>query len=318
MATRTTRKPNHDQSVANEPDEAAPRGAVRAQQAPAEGRDPRTTKATSAGIEDVPGFKLKSEANAAEFYRAPTLEGLRDIGEASFGAPPPAPATVIGADDRVRITATSTYPWRAHASLLITAADGSQWIGTAWFIGPHTLATAGHCLFINNSGVPGRDGWVRSISVMPGRNANTLPYGAITSTNFRSVRGWTESRDQNFDYGAIILSRDLGNQTGWFGFGVFSDADTRGFTGNISGYPGDKPAGTQWYHARRVEAVSGRKVYYDIDTFGGQSGSAVYRIANGQRHAFAIHAYGVGGGSNHNSGTRIVKAVYDNLVAWKA
>jgi V8-like Glu-specific endopeptidase len=83
----------------------------------------------------------------------------------------------------------------------------------------------------------------------------------------------------------------------------------------ISGYPGDKPSGTQWYHARKITAVNSRKVYYDIDTFGGQSGSAVYRIINGARYGVAIHAYG---GSTSNSGTRIVTPVFNNMVNWKA
>jgi V8-like Glu-specific endopeptidase len=198
---------------------------------------------------------------------------------------------------------------------LITAADGSRWIGTAWFISQRTLITAGHCVYIKNSGVPGRDGWVRSIDVMPGRNGSSLPYGTARSSNLRAVTGWTNSGDENFDYGAIILPNDLGNRTGWIGFGVYSDSDLVASVGNISGYPGDKPSGTQWYDARRIDSVNTRKVYYDIDTMGGQSGSAVYRIINGARYAIAIHAYG---GATTNSGTRINRPVYDNLVAWRA
>ncbi len=150
---------------------------------------------------------------------------------------------------------------------------------------------------------------------MPGRNGSTLPYGKVRSSNFRSVTGWTTSGDQNFDYGAIILPTNLGNTTGWLGFGVYPDAELLASVGNISGYPGDKPAGTQWYDARKIASVNVRKVYYDIDTFGGQSGSAVYRIISGGRFAIAIHAYG---GATTNSGTRIVKPVFDNMVAWKA
>jgi V8-like Glu-specific endopeptidase len=260
-----------------------------------------------------------------EGYVAPTarlqealalqLTQLRDIGEASFGPPAPIEETVHGADDRVRIATTNVYPWSAHASLLITAADDSLWIGTGWFIGPHTLATAGHVVFIKNSGVPGRDGWVKRIQVVPGRNGSTEPFGSVLSTSFRSVVGWTESGDQNYDYGAIILSTDLGNRTGWLGFGAYSDADLLASVGNISGYPGDQPSGTQWYSARRVASVDARKVYYDIDTAGGQSGSAVYRIVSGQRYGIAIHAYG---GAVNNSGTRIVSPVFNNLLAWKA
>lgn len=305
--------------VSNLPTEAAQPSAVKAalSKPPSEGTNPRTVQPREEGIEAVKGYKLRevTEETLAELYAAPDTSNLRDIGEASFGPPPPQAETVHGPDDRVQIANTAVYPWRAHASLLITARDGSRWIGTGWFIGPHTLMTAGHVVYIKNSGVAGRDGWVRSIDVMPGRNGNSLPYGTVRSSNFRSVTGWTNNGDQNFDYGAIIIPTNLGNTTGWFGFGVYTDTVLLSTVGNISGYPGDKPAGTQWYDARRIASVNSRKVYYDIDTAGGQSGSAVYRIISGGRYGIAMHAYG---GATTNSGTRIVKPVFDNMVVWKA
>jgi glutamyl endopeptidase len=283
-------------------------------QDPAEGTDAKTVKPRDNGTENVPGHHgFEAAARAAE-AQAPDTSGLRDIGEASFG-PPSQLETVHGVENRVQITNTAVYPWRVHASLLITAADNSMWIGTGWFIGPHTLMTAGHVVHIKNSGVPGRDGWVKKIVVMPGRNGASLPYGSVTSSTFRSVTGWTTSGDENYDYGAIILPVNTGNTVGWFGFGVYSDADLVASTGNISGYPGDKPAGTQWYDAHKIASVNSRKVFYDIDTAGGQSGSGVYRIIGGNRYGIAIHAYG---GATTNSGTRIVKPVFDNMVAWKA
>jgi V8-like Glu-specific endopeptidase len=307
--------------VSNEADEATG-GETSEPQGPSEGVNPETTPSRDNGIESVPGFnppRLRmtrgGEAAMAGLMVAPDVSGLRDIGEASFGPPPPIAETVHGPDDRVQITNTSAYPWRVHASLLITARDNSMWIGTGWFIGPHTLITAGHVVHIKNSGVPGRDGWVKTIQVMPGRNGNTLPYGSVTSSSFRSVTGWTGSGDENYDYGAIIIPTQLGNTVGWFGFGAYSDQTLQNATGNISGYPGDKPSGTQWYDAHRIASVNSRKVFYDIDTAGGQSGSAVYRIVNGSRYGFAIHAYG---GATTNSGTRITTPVFNNLVAWKA
>jgi glutamyl endopeptidase len=284
---------------------------------PSEGENPKTPKPREDGTESVKGFTLKvaTEANMESLYTAPDTSNLADIGEASFGPPPPLPETVHGPDDRVKITNTSVYPWRIHASLLITARDGSRWIGTGWFIGPHTLITAGHVVYIKNSGVAGRDGWVKSIDVMPGRNGSSLPYGTVKSSTFHSVTAWTQNGDQNFDYGAIIIPTDLGNTTGWIGFGVYTDSDLLSSVGNITGYPGDQPEGTQWYDAHQIASVNSLKVFYDIDTFGGQSGSAVYRIINGNRLAIAIHAYG---GATTNSGTRITQQVYNNLVAWKA
>ncbi|AXE25334.1 endopeptidase [Streptomyces globosus] len=303
-------------AVSNQPVElTAPAAEQAFFEGPSEGAQGGSPTAfTSDGLEQVAGrTRALSESVPAEAWTAPSAP-LPDIGEASFG-PPDLLETVHGPDDRVQITDTAAYPWRVNASLLVTAADNSQWIGTGWFIGPHTLVTAGHVVHIKHSGVPGRDGWVKSIQVMPGRNGTFLPFGAVTSTNFRSVTGWTADGDENFDYGALVIPTELGATTGWFGFGSWPDADLLKTSVNISGYPGDQPPGTQWYDGRGVSSVNPLKVFYDIDTAGGQSGSAVYRIHNGGRYGIAVHAYG---GLTTNSGTRITKAVFDNLVLWKA
>ena len=322
MATKTIKPVKVDPHAAtsNEADEAT--AAVKrpaASKPPSEGPNAKATKTASDGSEAVAGFKLMkaesaAEAGAAVEATAPDTSKLHDIGEASFGAPSNMLEIVHGVDNRRQISATSVYPWRVHASLLITAADNSQWIGTGWFIGPRTLVSAGHCVCIKGSGVPGRDGWVKRIQVMPGRNGASLPYGSVTSTSFKSVTGWSRDGNAEYDYGVIILPTPLGNSTGWFGFGNYSDADLLASVGNISGYPGDKPSGTQWYDARKIAAVSARKVHYDVDTAGGQSGAAVYRIINGGRYAVAVHAYG---GGSTNSGTRINARVFANLAAWK-
>ncbi len=261
------------------------------------------------GVEDVSGYARPAGA-LGELWTPPSAD-LPDVGEASFGPPPPAAETVHGPDDRVQIQNTGDYPWRAHASLFMTAADGSGWIGSGTFIGPRTLLTAGHCVHIKGSGVPGRDGWMRQIQVMPGRNGNTLPFGSKTSSTFRSVTGWTQSGNQEYDYGVIILPASFNN--GWFGFINLNDGALVNTVGNIAGYPGDKPGGTLWYAARKVAAVGPRKVHYDIDTAGGQSGSGVYRFLNNERHVFGIHAYG---GATTNSGTRINGEVFNNLLSW--
>jgi V8-like Glu-specific endopeptidase len=310
-----------DSPVTNEPLSATE--ALPAQQEPSEGPDPGTETPNADGSESVGGYErvtIESMAAPAEINFPASLEGLRDIGEASFGPLPPPPPegvmeAVIGIDDRVKITNTTVYPYRAIASLLIIANDNSPWIGTGWFISPKTLITAGHCVFIKGSGVPGRDGWVKSIKVIPGRNSSTMPFGSAVSNNFKSVNAWTVNGNSNHDYGAIVLNTPLGNSVGTFGFGVYSDQALLATTANISGYPGDKPSGTQWFHARRVTSVNPLKVFYDVDTAGGQSGAPVWRIIDGKRFAIAVHAYG---GSTANSGTRITAAVHANLVAWKA
>jgi glutamyl endopeptidase len=335
---------NGHTSVSNIPEEtsevAVPEG-QEVYEEPYEGEGFQDSQAGSLqDMEVVPGYanrrapldQILADPNIT--LAAPDTSGLRDIAEASYASLAPTrnpvvdpvveevplaafsrPEVIIGGfDDRAQITNTTDYPWRVHASLLITAADNNLYMGTGWFIGPHALVTAGHCVFIHDPGTP-HHGWVRSIKVMPGRNGNTLPFGSVTSTDFRTVSEWMQSGDENYDYGAIRIPTELGNTVGWFGFGVYADNDLLASTANISGYPGDKPDGTQWYHARQVASVNSKKVYYATDTMPGQSGSAVYRIINGGHYGIAVHAYG---GATANSGTRIIRPVYDNLVAWKA
>ena len=54
--------------------------------------------------------------------------------------------TVCGTDQRTRVTNTTAAPFRWTCELVITLEDGSQAIGTGWFVGPRCVVTAGHCV----------------------------------------------------------------------------------------------------------------------------------------------------------------------------
>jgi len=264
-------------------------------------------------VENIPRVIPEMALAGAVDFRLPDMEGLADIGVASFGSKPII-ETVFGKDERVRIPDTSKYPWRVTASLLITAIDDSQWLGTAWFINPRTLITAGHCVCIKNSDVPGRNGFVKKIQVMPGRDGDKIPYGGMTAEEFWSVKGWVENGMENYDYGAIILPAAFPADIGYMGYKVLGDAALLNSVANIAGYPGDKPRGTAWYDNRAIASVNSDKIYYQADTYSGQSGTVVYTIENGVRWAVAVHAYG---GTTSNSGTRISSPVAINFENWK-
>jgi glutamyl endopeptidase len=220
--------------------------------------------------------------------------------------------TVCGEDGRVHITKISAIPWRMICQLIITRADGRKSRCTGWFISPRTVMTAGHCVFSH----AGNGGWAQSIEVIPGMNDRLRPFGSATGSSFRSVRGWTKGSNKTHDYGCIVLPSDspLGNKTGWFGFAKLSNASLKNLLTNNSGYPGDKPFGTQWYNAGRIGEVMSRQFSYMLDTAGGQSGSPTWRFSEGKRHAIGIHAYG----GCPNKSTRITQPVYDNMMHWKS
>jgi glutamyl endopeptidase len=223
----------------------------------------------------------------------------------------------IGTDTRFR-TYTNAFPARAIA--LITFSRGYC---TGWFYGPNVVATAGHCVHSGGSGGT----WRTNVRVYPGYNAGSAPYGSYPAKWLASVAGWTQNADERYDYGVVKLSTNVGNTVGWFGF-WWQSGSLRGLPAVIAGYPGDKsPTQSQWIGTDQVRVMQERQVFYKNDTFGGQSGSAVWHdrpagssfCANGPC-AYAIHAYGLHGSaphSDHNHGTRIVQAVFDNLVAWR-
>jgi V8-like Glu-specific endopeptidase len=268
------------------------------------GLNPAQAKA-AAGIL---GKRLESYPNgneSAEVDEA-TLEALDQQVEAL--------EVVIGKDDRVRMQDTTVVPWKRICHLRITAANRRTFLGTGTFIGPRTIVTAGHCVYMHGQG-----GWAREIVVTPGRDDDKVPFQKYTGTSFRSVRGWVLSKSRNYDYGAIILPRTaaVSSQIGAFGFGSFSDSELRSMRLNTAGYPGDKPSGTMWFHGRKAKAVLPEILIYDIDTAGGQSGSPVWirNLSTRKRHIVAIHTNGAASG---NSATRITKPVFDNLKKWRS
>lgn len=231
--------------------------------------------------------------------------------------------SVIGIDERTRILDTDLSPWRMVCALRMRAPGGASAIGTGWFIGPRTVLTAGHC--VHSSTFFG--GWANTIEVIPGLNGvgdGPRPFGSATSERFSSLDRWIDDQDADFDVGCIHLDEPLGKEVGWFAIGALSPTELEGYRVNISGYPGDRGNGNEQYHAaNRVLRVTDRRIFYDVDTFGGQSGAPVWihRELGAPPLAVAIHAYGIGGtpanlGITANSAPRIIPEVFDTLQGW--
>jgi V8-like Glu-specific endopeptidase len=219
---------------------------------------------------------------------------------------------VQGRDDRTRVTRTRDFPYRCICSLVITAGDGTPWVGTGWLAGPRTVVTAGHCVYMRTQG-----GWARQIAVFPARNGQQIWY-QVASRRFRSVEGWTVRARPEADYGAILLPETPAiGALGFFGYSVLANSELSGLAVTLAGYPADKTgqlAGTLWEHARRLTSLASATLTYDIDTYGGQSGAPVFFQDNGAPYAVGIHNYGDLTG---NSATRITDRVFENIERWK-
>ena len=174
------------------------------------------TVASAQAPKSVSAFRGRVET-ASELAPADQLAEFRAVGETArdmarllalqtVGAGK-GQESIIGPDTRVRVTPTTTFP--ARATVLITFSLGRC---TGWLIGPNTVITAGHCVH------PGGGGSfypASSYRIYPGRNGGGSPYGSCTAKWLASVRGWTTTGDDRYDYGAIKLNCAIGNTVGW-------------------------------------------------------------------------------------------------------
>jgi len=221
---------------------------------------------------------------------------------------------VPGHDRRSRVLDTTFDPWRKICALEITSKDGDSFIGTGWIAGPRLVITAGHCVF-NSS----YNGWMESIEVIPGRDGDSEPFGRYRSKLLCSMERWTSAGDENYDIGAIILSEDLDSRLGSFSFGFYPDHQLKTQMVNISGYPICGVGEEQMHHSNRICSVTDHKLYYDVDTEGGQSGSPIWMYPKDSITpvVIGVHSNGAGTRLNANSGVRVTPVLADKISEWR-
>jgi V8-like Glu-specific endopeptidase len=232
------------------------------------------------------------------------------------------PEEIIGRDDRTRVRdefdIPFQYPFSAvcRLEILFDGPRGLQsYLGTGWIIGRRTLITAGHCVYNPTDEEDIDRGPAVEIRVVPGADGDDEPDGSYTvgSDNLRTTDAWRSSGNQAQDYGAIILDDNLPDYLGTFDLDSLTTSQLGGLVVNISGYPAGR-SGTLWGHSDRLLTPSSSRLEYEIDTQGGQSGSAVFYMKGDDAVAVGIHNYG---GANSNFATRITDQVLNKLNSWK-
>ncbi|MEO8538570.1 MAG: hypothetical protein ABI577_02435 [bacterium] len=221
--------------------------------------------------------------------------------------------SVIGGDERVRITNTAAFPFSTIAYIELEDRDHDV-IGscTATFIGPDVLLTAGHCLWDFES-----DDWEEEfIRVIPAKNGKAEPFGYEYAADWWVPDPYVDTGADVWDWGLVKLpDADLSFYTGWLTMAVL-DTDVLAepdFQPVIVGYPGDKATGTMWGLIRPAFLeVDDFTLYYDIDTAPGQSGSAIWSAQQGPNLGKIVGIHAQGG--SVNSGSRIDQELLDNVL----
>jgi V8-like Glu-specific endopeptidase len=214
---------------------------------------------------------------------------------------------IIDEDDREKVK-TMEYPYNCIALLRIERNDGWHW-ATGFFVSKRCVATAGHCVFYKGE-------WAKSITVIPGANLEGYPtrWGQATAKVLRSVEGWVIDGDPEYDYGAIILPNDTLHDRlrGTMGYEEYRPELAEDV--ELSGYPKSKLQ--KQYHAKgTIDRIESNRLYYQIDTEGGQSGSPLFVRKGDNCIVVGIHR-GANATQTENHAIRINESVMCRWQEW--
>lgn len=194
---------------------------------------------------------------------------------------------VIGPDERAQISPTNVRPYQSIAYLEARDEETDKAFScTATFIGPKTLLTAAHCLWVDEFG-----GWPDGVAIAPGKDGDDNPFGVEFAQDIWVPSGWMNATGNSaerfkWDFALVTLaSATPGETVGALELGVFSDATLQSgnFNPTTSGYPGDKTWGTQWTSTQpSFDTIDATHLISSIDAFQGQSGSALWGAADGR------------------------------------
>ncbi len=206
---------------------------------------------------------------------------------------------VHGRDDRRLIRDTSRIPARSIGLAKISMANGATRYGTAWLIGPRTLATAAHNLLHPTAGPAAR---LDVGLAYDGRRARG-GWHRVIDNHFPAVWRRHPGSDNPYDFAVLkIANANVGNRLGWLGFADYEDGKFANMILNVIGYPMDLIRYHLYGSAGRVTGIQENRIFFDCDAGPGMSGGPVIARFGEHRIAVGIH---VAGGYPSNVGTRI-------------
>jgi len=201
--------------------------------------------------------------------------------------------------------------------MVMTYPNGGRYVGSGVMVGPNHVLTAAHNIYSTKDGC---HGWASDVEFYPGLDEGNQPFGRARGVVLLVMEDWTKTGDPQHDLGMVILDEAIGYRTGWGGLFCGSGDLLKTQEIRVTGYPGDKGgkeyrAKQMWTMSHQLTDVSSMKLFYEIDTSKGQSGSAVWGNFKGYSgyQVIGIHTHG---GMSTNQGTRLSPTKIKMVHSW--
>ena len=189
---------------------------------------------------------------------------------------------IIGKNDLVKVENTLQYPYSTSAyveSEFRGVKNGKDvtYRGSANFIKDNVLITAAHNIYKHEFG---KDAEV--LYVTPARTPNSVPFGRIKVKEARYLKEFRNTAPDElttYDLAVLILEEPIGAQLGTLGL-PNNIENLKGIGATITGYPAISEDEQMYTGFKNILQDTGDFLFYQIDTKGGASGSAVYDSTN--------------------------------------
>jgi V8-like Glu-specific endopeptidase len=161
-------------------------------------------------------------------------------------------------------------------------------------IGRTHVLSAGHCIYSHEHG-----GWARDVLVIPGMHGDYCPVGGAWAKKLSSWRGWTQNGNHDWDMGVIELDRPSGDWSGYFGLATSSCSASINNIRNNTSYPPIAPFNgvTLAHRAGTADSCPNSNIlWFNNPSYGGMSGSPVYRYDGEDRFVIGVLSYTTHGG----------------------